>query len=76
MSDVNDLLSATQVAALLGISRQRVVAIAKGGEMGRKVGATYVFTLAEVEAYRARKKQPHGVHPKESAGTLPAASPA
>ncbi len=76
MIDPNTLLSAVQVAESLGISRQRVIQIAKTGEIGHKVGSTWVFTPAEVEAYRTRKKQPHGVHPKQNAGELSAVTPA
>ncbi|GAC1541674.1 MAG: hypothetical protein NVS2B4_20750 [Ramlibacter sp.] len=67
MSEIDTLLSAVQAADVLGVSRQRVLAIAKTGSMGRKIGSTYVFTRAEIEAYRDRPKQPHGTHPKQNA---------
>ncbi len=60
---MDELLTANQVAAILGVTRQRVNAIARTGRMGRKVGRDYVFTPAEVAAYKAQPKQPHGIHP-------------
>lgn len=49
----DDLLSAGQAAAALGMSRQRLDEIAHEGRIPRrKIGRTYVYRRADVDAYK------------------------
>ena len=50
-----DLMTTHEAAAELGISRQRVLELAKAGRLGRKVEGLvpyYVFTHEEVARYK------------------------
>jgi excisionase family DNA binding protein len=52
----NNLLSVSQVAARLGVSRQRVFElITKGRLPATKVGEFYVITLSDVVAFEERR---------------------
>ena len=71
-----ELLSTQQAADYLGVTRQAVHALAQRGEVGRQVGRAWVFTQAELDAWRD-KPRPHGGRPpKASAGLLMPARPA
>ncbi len=66
-----DLMTTHEAAALLGVSRQRVLELAKAGRLGRKVEGLmpyYVFTREEVARYKSMPRK--GGRPKEEAGTL------
>jgi hypothetical protein len=55
------LLLTHEVAAALGMSRQRVLELAKAGRLGRKVAGRipyYLFTAAEVAAYKQSPRKP------------------
>ena len=74
----DELLTVTQAAAYLGMTRQAIANAAKQGQMGRKQtalgtrdGWIYVFTRAELDAWAKRDRHPGG-RPKEGAGTQPA----
>ncbi len=72
-----DLMMTHDVAAELGVSRQRVLELAKAGRLGRKVEGLmpyYVFTREEVERYKNSPRR--GGRPKPVAGTLSPAHPA
>ena len=65
-----DLMTTHEAAALLGVSRQRVLELAKAGRLGRKVEGLmpyYVFTREEVEQYKASPRK--GGRPKEHTRT-------
>ncbi len=63
----DDLLTAAEAARVLGLTRQRVTALAHAGRMGRQIaGRYYVFTRAEIEAYREEPKSKGG-RPKPEA---------
>ncbi len=64
-----EYLSAAEAARILGLTRQRVTALAHAGRLGRQVGHYYVFTREEVEQYRQQPKAKGG-RPKEEAGTM------
>ncbi len=77
-----DLLTVTQAAAYLGMTRQAIANAAKQGKLGRKQealgtrdGWIYVFTRAELEAWVKRDRHPGG-RPKEGAGQQTPARPA
>jgi hypothetical protein len=58
-------LTATQAAREYGISRQRMLIIARSAGIGRKVGdQLWIFTRKEIEAYRPRIKGTPGRPPK------------
>jgi hypothetical protein len=55
------LLMTHEVAAELGLSRQRILELAKAGRLGRKVAGRlpyYLYTAAEVEAYKRTARKP------------------
>lgn len=57
---IPDLVSVTEAAAILGVTRQAVLLMAGNGQLaGVKVGATWVFRRAMVEDLAARR----GHHP-------------
>ena len=63
-----DLMTTHEAAAVLGVSRQRVLELAKAGRLGRRVEGLmpyYVFTREEVEQYKASPRK--GGRPKEEA---------
>jgi len=61
MSENEDLITAAEAARMLGLTRQRVSAIAHTGKLGRQIANRYyVFTRAEVEAYAKRPKDKGG----------------
>ncbi len=65
----DDLMTTHEVAAELGISRQRVLELAKAGRLGRKVEGLmpyYVFTPEEVARYKNSPRK--GGRPKPEAG--------
>lgn len=57
---IPDLVSATEAADLLGVTRQAIQLMAAGGQLpGQKVGATWVFRRVLVEELReARATEP------------------
>ncbi len=69
------LMLTHEAAAELGISRQRVLELAKAGRLGRKIEGLvpyYVFTREEVEQYKNSPRR--GGRPKEEAGLIARAS--
>jgi len=51
----NDLRDANALAAALGISRQRVLVLARSRGLGAKIGRDYVFRQADLDAMRERR---------------------
>jgi len=47
------LMGARQAQELLGISRGRIHQLARRGDIGRKVDGRWLFTRAELEAFKA-----------------------
>ena len=66
MEGEQEYLSAAEAARILGVTRQRVTALAHAGRLGRQVGYYYVFTREEVEQYRDQPKRKGG-RPKDPA---------
>ena len=63
-------LTLADAARALGLSRQRLAVLAKEGRLGRQVAGRYwVFTPAEIAAYKPHVKASKGGRPK--AGTQP-----
>ena len=61
-----DLWSTQQAAEYLGVTRQSVHELAQRGQIGgRRVGRTWVFTKAELDAWLA-KPRPKGGRPPKS----------
>jgi len=50
-----DALTTNQVAAELGISRDRIPRLARSRGVGQRVGRDWLFTAADVEAMRDRR---------------------
>ncbi len=67
-----DLLTLTQAANELGVTRQTVHNMTKQG-YGRRVGSMWLFTRDELERWKATPRHAGG-RPKEEAGTLARAS--
>ncbi len=63
---MEDLLMGDAAARYLGVSRQRLYQLTKEG-IGRKVSSHWVFTRAELDAYKAREKNKGG-RPKARSG--------
>lgn len=59
---IPDLVSVTEAAGMLGVTRQAVLLMAGNGHLpGRKVGATWVFRRATVDDVRAKREgHPNG----------------
>ncbi len=71
MTDEQDYLSAVQAAKYLGVNRQRVYELADAGRLGRRLAGYWVFTLAELDAYKQdRAERPKGGRPKSNAPSL------
>jgi excisionase family DNA binding protein len=71
-----ELLTTTQAAEYLGVTRQHTHALTKQG-YGTRYGSVWMFTRAELDAWRAQpKKGPGGRPPKAEAGQLMPAMPA
>ena len=68
MAEASDeLLSAAQAAKYLGLHRSRLYQLRESG-LGRQVAGFWVFTKAELDAYKVSPKRKVG-RPKASAGT-------
>ncbi len=73
--DPHELLTSPQAAEYLGVTRQAVHLLTKQG-IGKRYGAVWMFTRAELDAW-LNKPRPHGgARPKSNAGTLARPSPA
>ena len=68
MAELDELINAHEAAAYMGITRTRVYALARAGKIGWKVGGFWLYTRAELDAYKAQRR-PQGGRPKEPAGT-------
>ncbi len=62
-----DLLTVTQAADELGVTRQAVHNMTKQG-YGRRVGSMWIFTRDEIERWKATPRHAGG-RPKPRAGT-------
>jgi hypothetical protein len=72
-----DELTLRAAAHALGLSYQRLQILAKEGRLGRQVAGRYwVFSRAEIEAYKPHVKASKGGRPKADAGTPVPARPA
>ncbi len=69
-----DLLTVTQAAEYLGVTRQSVHNMTKQG-YGRRVGSMWLFTREEVDRWKAAPRHAGG-RPKPGAGTPSPAIPA
>jgi excisionase family DNA binding protein len=66
MRDDLDLFDAVQAATYLGVHRQRVYDLARAGRIGRRVGALWVFSRRELDAYKEERAQrPKGGRPSK-----------
>lgn len=52
---ISPLLTTAQVAALLGVSQQRVRALCRQGRLGSKVGRDWVIDAAQLVAFNERR---------------------
>ena len=72
----HELMTSTEAADYLGMTRQHVHALTKQG-YGTRYGPIWMFTREELDRWRAQpKKGPGGRPPKAHAGTLAQARPA
>jgi excisionase family DNA binding protein len=72
MVELDDVLTADQAAAHLGITRQRIYILTKGGKIGRRVGNTWLYTRQELDAFKELPKHKGG-RPKKHVGPVPVA---
>ncbi len=68
MTSEPEYLSASQAAAYLGVHRSRLYQLTKMG-LGRQIGGYWLYTKAELEAYKAVPKNKGG-RPKSIAPVL------
>ncbi len=62
-----DLLSAAQAAAYLGLTRARINQLAEQGRLSRtEIGGYFLYRRADLDAYKAAPKSKGG-RPKEAA---------
>ena len=47
-----EYLNAVEAAAYLGLHRSRIYALADSGRLGKKLAGYWVFTRAELDAYK------------------------
>ncbi len=59
MMHSTELLTATQAAAYLGVTRQRVHLLTKQG-YGQRVGSVWLFTRAELDRWQATPRHAGG----------------
>lgn len=70
-------LTLRDAARLLGLSYQRLAILAKEGRLGHQVAGRYwIFTRAEIEAYKPLVKTSRGGRPKPEAEAPARALPA
>ena len=76
MSEHEDLLSRPAAARYLGISSARLSQLTAAGRLGTQIAGDYwVFTQAELDAYKAdRERRPRGGRPKPEASPIARAS--
>ena len=67
MSGEERLLSLTEAAVYLGITRQSMHEIAKRNTIGRRIGKAWVFSPAELDAWLAKPRPKGGRPPKSCA---------
>ncbi len=70
-----ELLTTTQVAEYLGVTRQAIHKLTRQG-VGTRYGTVWMFTRGELDAWRDKPRPYGGARPKVGAGTLRAAGPA
>ncbi|GAC1562739.1 MAG: hypothetical protein NVS2B7_36790 [Herpetosiphon sp.] len=70
-----EYLNAQQAGRYLGLTRQRIYALSKAGKLGRHVAGFWLYTPAELDAWRASSSR-RGGRPKHPAGPLPPVVPA
>ena len=68
-----ELMTVTQAAEYLGVTRQAIHLLTKRG-IGRRVGSVWLFTRAELDAYRAMPRT-HGGRPPGAKTRAGATSP-
>ncbi len=71
---IDELMTITQAAEYLGVTRQAVHLMTKQG-YGQRVGSIWLFTREELERWKATPRHAGG-RPKAGAGTLPPTHPA
>ncbi len=71
-----EYLNAQEAAKHLGLTRQRIYALSKAGKIGTHVAGFWLYTMPELDAWRASSTRKGGRPPKSEAGTLAQLSPA
>ena len=71
-----EYITAVEAARIAGVTRARIYELAREGRLGRQeFGRVWLFTRAEVEAYRAQAaERSRGGRPKDEARTQARAS--
>ena len=64
--DTDELMGAVEAAAYLGITPARVYLLSKQGRLGRRIGGYWLYTRAELDAWKAVPKSKGG-RPKSEA---------
>lgn len=67
-----DYLKASDAAQYLGVTRQRIYELAATGRLGARLAGYWVFTLAELDAYRDERQTNRGGRPRLAAAAATA----
>lgn len=70
MDEDRGLMSATEAAAYLGVTRQSMLGLAKRNGLGKRIGNAWVFTREELDTWVA-KPRPQGGRPPKSFVRVP-----
>jgi len=66
MIDEQELITVSEAAEIAGVSAPRIRQLAYSGRIGRQIaGAFWVFTRAEVEAYKRQAPTNKGGRPRK-----------
>ena len=56
--EMNDLLSTSEAAKILGVTQRLIGRYCKQGRLGKKVAERYLITRKELEKFRKSKRAP------------------
>jgi hypothetical protein len=66
MTTPEQYMKASAAARYLGVARQRIYELAETRRLGTKIADYWVFTQAELDAYKREREQNKGGRPKRN----------
>ena len=67
----DDLMTTTQAAEYLGLTRQAIIALTKRRGLGRRYGTVWLFTKSELDAWRDHPRTKGGRPAKSAVRSSP-----